>query len=232
MFSATLRSGKRIDSWKMIAIPAACDCFALSKIASSPSRTSRPASGRWTPARTLTSVDLPAPFSPTSPCVSPAKSSMCPSSSARTAPKLFLAWSRTSRGCGSAFGSVEMEDLLELQQALVRPPPLEPLEEAAHLGLPAGVHLGLLHRASRRLEVVALDVADEHAGIGEEEGVVAPARRGQRDAHLRPDRSVPFAVLGDPLGPHLELKAHAHCSPAWRRGRRHTAAPPAGRSRT
>ena len=73
MFSATLRSGKSVGSWKMIAIPAACDCFALSKIASSPSRTSRPASGRWTPARILTSVDLPAPFSPTRPCTSPAK---------------------------------------------------------------------------------------------------------------------------------------------------------------
>src|SRR5438128_152110 len=118
---------------------------------------------------------------------------MCPSSSARTAPKLFSAWSRTSRGWSSALDSVEMEDLLEPQQALVRPPPLEPQEEAAHLGLPAGVYLGLLHRAPRRLEVVALDIADEHAGIGEEKGVVAPSRRRQRGAHLRPDRGVPLA---------------------------------------
>src|SRR5438067_10846287 len=101
MFSATLRSGKRIGSWKMIAIPAACDCFALSKIASSPSRTRRPASGRWTPARIFTSVDLPAPFSPTRPCTSPAKSAMSPSSRACTAPKLFSACSRTSTGSGS-----------------------------------------------------------------------------------------------------------------------------------
>src|SRR5437763_1464514 len=100
MFSATLRSGKRIGSWKMIAIPAACDCFALSKIASSPSRTSRPASGRWTPARILTSVDLPAPFSPTRPCTSPGKSAMSPSSSACAAPKLFWACSRKSTGSG------------------------------------------------------------------------------------------------------------------------------------
>src|SRR2546423_133936 len=227
MFSATLRSGKRIGSWKMIAIPAACDCLALSKIASSPSRTRRPASGRWTPARIFTSVDLPAPFSPTSPCTSPAKSSMCPSSSARTAPKLFSAWSRTSSGSASAFSSVEMEDLLELQQALVRPPPFEPLEEAAHLGLPAGVHLGLLHRTPRRLEVVALDVADEHARIGEEEGVVAPARRRQRGAQLGPDRSVPLAVFRDPVRLHLKLKAHALHSPfpQPRVGRRPSAAP-------
>src|SRR6266508_3970671 len=100
MFSATLRSGKSVGSWKMIAIPAVCDCFALSKIASSLSRTSRPASGRWTPASILTSVDLPAPFSPTSPCTSPAKSAMSPSSSACTAPKLFSACSRASTGSG------------------------------------------------------------------------------------------------------------------------------------
>src|SRR5262245_28587463 len=84
----------------MIAMPAACDCFALSKITSSPSRTSRPPSGRWTPARILTSVDLPAPFSPTRPCTSPPWSSMSPSSSARTAPKLFWACSRESTGSG------------------------------------------------------------------------------------------------------------------------------------
>src|SRR5262249_24532866 len=93
--------GKSVGSWKMIAIPAACDCLALSKIASSPSSTSRPASGRWTPARTLTSVDLPAPFSPTRPCTSPLKSWMSPSSSARTAPKLFWACSRARSGAES-----------------------------------------------------------------------------------------------------------------------------------
>src|SRR6266545_3041707 len=84
----------------MIAIPAACDCLALSKVASSPSSTSRPPSGRWTPARILTSVDLPAPFSPTRPCTSPPNSSMSPSSRAWTAPKLFWACSRESSGSG------------------------------------------------------------------------------------------------------------------------------------
>src|SRR5882724_7520270 len=84
----------------MIAIPAACDCLALSKMASSPSSRSRPPSGRWTPARILTRVDLPAPFSPTRPCTSPPNSSMSPSSRAWTAPKLFWACSRESSGSG------------------------------------------------------------------------------------------------------------------------------------
>src|SRR5712691_11628071 len=124
MFSATLRSGKSVGSWKMIAIPAACDCFAVSKIASSPSRTSRPASGRWTPARILTSVDLPAPFSPTRPCTSPAKSAMSPSSSACTAPKLFSACS--SESTGSECVVVTM--VLEEAPRCAAPPRLRALE--------------------------------------------------------------------------------------------------------
>src|SRR5204862_215789 len=80
----------------------ACDCVVLSKIASWRSSTSRRPSGRWTPARVLTSVDLPAPFSRTRPCTSPPNSSISPSSSAWTAPKLFWACSRESTGpeCG------------------------------------------------------------------------------------------------------------------------------------
>src|SRR5712692_1935940 len=104
--------------------------------------------------------------------------------------------------------SVEVEDLVELQQPLVRPSPLEPLEEVAHLRLPAGVHLGLLYRLARRLEVVALEVADQDPGVGEEERVVAPAGRGERLAHLWPDRGVPLAILADPVRSQLELKTH------------------------
>ena len=90
-FSATVRSGKSVGSWKMIAMPAACDCAVVSKTTSSPSISTRPLSGRCTPARILTSVDLPAPFSPTSACASPRRSSMKPSTSACTAPKLLVA---------------------------------------------------------------------------------------------------------------------------------------------
>src|SRR5436309_1225048 len=125
MFSATLRSGKSVGSWKMIAIPAVCDCFALSKIASSPSRTSRPASGRWTPARILTSVDLPAPFSPTRPCTSPGKSAMSPSSSACTAPKLFFACSGVSSGSEGVVVKVVMLKGAPRDTALPSPTALE-----------------------------------------------------------------------------------------------------------
>src|SRR5438270_708585 len=46
-----------------------------------------PASGRWAPVMTLIRVDLPAPFSPTNACTSPASNSRCTPRSARTPPK-------------------------------------------------------------------------------------------------------------------------------------------------
>src|SRR5450755_1259318 len=55
-----------------------------------PSISMIPESGRWTPASTLISVDLPAPFSPTSPSTSPALSSRSTLEMARLLPKDLL----------------------------------------------------------------------------------------------------------------------------------------------
>src|SRR5919197_5838526 len=82
----------------MTAMPAARASAGPPRWVSSPSSSRRPASGRCTPARTFTSVDLPAPFSPTRACASPACSSMEASSSARTEPNDLLAPSSTSTG--------------------------------------------------------------------------------------------------------------------------------------
>ena len=59
-----------------------------------PSMSSSPASGWCTPARIFTSVDLPAPFSPTSACASPPYRSIVASTTARTAPNDFAACAR------------------------------------------------------------------------------------------------------------------------------------------
>src|SRR5690348_6694695 len=64
----------------------------------SPSMSSAPESGRCTPARILTSVDLPAPFSPSSACTWPARSSTVPSTSAATAPNDFVACRSATTG--------------------------------------------------------------------------------------------------------------------------------------
>src|SRR6266516_4071027 len=75
----------------MTAIPASLAAAGLCSAMGLPSASSVPLSGWCTPARILTSVDLPAPFSPTSPCAWPACSSIEPSASACTAPNAFAA---------------------------------------------------------------------------------------------------------------------------------------------
>ena len=86
-FSATVRSGNRRGSWWTTAIPSARACGRALELRSARRRAgSSPLSGWWTPARILTSVLLPAPFSPTSAWTSPGSSSSETSSSACVAP--------------------------------------------------------------------------------------------------------------------------------------------------
>ena len=94
------------------------------------------------------------------------------------------------------------------------------IEERRHLGLPARVDLGRVHRALRGLEVVGLDVADQQPVLAQEQRVVAPAGLAQRVEHLRPDRAVARPVLLEPIGPDPQLEADAlHLSPPRRSAR-------------
>src|SRR6185437_15597459 len=63
-----------------------------------PLTVSVPLSGWCTPARIFTSVDLPAPFSPSSACTSPPRSVTDPSIRAWTAPNDFAACCSSSAG--------------------------------------------------------------------------------------------------------------------------------------
>ncbi len=89
----------------MTATPAALESAVEEKSTFRPSSRKSPESRRWTPATTLTSVDFPAPFSPTSAWIEPASTRIDPDRSAWTAPKL-LATSRSSStaGAGSVIG--------------------------------------------------------------------------------------------------------------------------------
>ena len=82
----------------MTAIPASWAAPGPFSTAGFPSTTSSPLSGWYTPARIFTSVDLPAPFSPTSPCASPPYRSIDPSTIACTAPNDFAAPRSDSSG--------------------------------------------------------------------------------------------------------------------------------------
>ncbi len=97
MFSATESSGYRLSSWYIVAIPAACASWGLRKRTSWPSMRIRPESGKWTPEMTLMSVDLPAPFSPTSACTWPASVAKWTSSSALTPGNDFEMFSSSSK---------------------------------------------------------------------------------------------------------------------------------------
>ena len=57
--------------------------------------------------------------------------------------------------------------------------------------------------------VRALEVADHHPGVGEEERVVAPARGLERLEHVLPDLGVARPVLVHAVGLDLQLKANA-----------------------
>ena len=105
-FSATVRSGKRRGSWWTTAIPSA-RAWAGPWMLRLARRRARivPLSGWWTPARILTSVLLPAPFSPTSAWTSPGSRSSETSSRAWVAANRFEIPRSSARG-GAAAGAV------------------------------------------------------------------------------------------------------------------------------
>ena len=71
MFSATERLPKRLSSWNTMPMPWLIASAVSEKTTGSPSSRMRPAVGRSTPAMIFISVDLPAPFSPTSTLTAP-----------------------------------------------------------------------------------------------------------------------------------------------------------------
>src|SRR5918999_1974365 len=81
----------------MIATPFACAWTGCEKCTGSPSMETSPPSAPYTPASTFISVDLPAPFSPTTAWISPASQSRLTPCSTSTPRKLL----RMSRICSS-----------------------------------------------------------------------------------------------------------------------------------
>src|SRR4051812_21135136 len=84
----------------MVLMPRACASCGWRRDTGWPSMRISPASGRWTPEIVLISVDLPAPFSPSSACTSPARTSKLTPFSART-PGKRLEMPRSSRKGGA-----------------------------------------------------------------------------------------------------------------------------------
>src|SRR6516225_900865 len=98
MFSAIDSAGTRRRSCGMVTTPAAMASRGLAKRHSFPSRRTTPRSGRWTPPRMRISVDLPAPFSPTTAWISPYATSKSTPSSATVAPNRLVTSSALTAG--------------------------------------------------------------------------------------------------------------------------------------
>src|SRR5215470_4350242 len=89
MLSATERSGISDSSWKTQAMPAARASDGAAKAIGSPSSSIRPSSGGMTPAMILIRVDLPAPFSPSTAWIRPARTVRSAPAKACTPPYRF-----------------------------------------------------------------------------------------------------------------------------------------------
>lgn len=106
-FSATVRSGSRVSSWWTMPIPACWASRGLRKVCGAPANSTVPSSGWWTPDTTFMSVDLPAPFSPTTACTSPGRTWRSTPSSTRTPRNDLPMPRRASSGDGSRPDIVE-----------------------------------------------------------------------------------------------------------------------------
>src|ERR1700676_3772492 len=89
MFATTSRFSHSARSWNTVAMPRSSAAAGLDSVTSLPPKVIVPVLGWWTPARTFTSVDFPAPLSPTRATTSPACTSSSMSVRAETAPKCF-----------------------------------------------------------------------------------------------------------------------------------------------
>ena len=81
---------KSATFWKVLVRPRAATLWGFSPVMSSPSRRTRPAVGLCRPTSVLNSVDLPAPFGPMSPTISPLVTSNETASTACSPPKRLL----------------------------------------------------------------------------------------------------------------------------------------------
>jgi hypothetical protein len=84
--ASTLSSGNRLSSWDTTATPPRAASAVLANATGDPSISRRPESGRTDPVRIFTSVDLPAPFSPSSACTVPGRTAKSVGCSATTPP--------------------------------------------------------------------------------------------------------------------------------------------------
>ena len=105
MFSATDRLGQRLISWYTVLMPSFCAANGESGRIGLPSSRISPASCLYTPVRTFTRVDLPAPFWPMMAWTSPVKRRKSTPDSAFTPGKTLLIFRISRTGAASGIPS-------------------------------------------------------------------------------------------------------------------------------
>ena len=105
MFSATVITGISMKCWCTMPICASMASDGDVKRTARPSSRISPASGRYSPYRQFISVDLPAPFSPSSAWISPARTSRSTASLATTPGKILVTPRSSSTGVLELRGS-------------------------------------------------------------------------------------------------------------------------------
>src|SRR5580700_5205289 len=85
-FSSTVMSSNVAGTWKVRPMPARAWASGEARVRSAPSKTMRPVVGWVSPARQLKKVDLPAPFGPISPMISPCSTARSAPATARKLP--------------------------------------------------------------------------------------------------------------------------------------------------
>ena len=193
MLSATVRSGISDSSWKMQTMPARVASAGSGEGDGRPARRISPVSGRRTPAMILISVDLPAPFSPSTAWIVPRRQAKSTASRARTPAKCF----ETPVSCGW---------MLDMQRAgRRRPGGRRRRRSHVGLGLRHDGGAGDVHAAGREL----VDGEEVVGQVGPEVLAVLQRRCGRRSAAA--PRSA--AASGCPRAP------RSPPSSRWRRGR-------------
>src|SRR5262245_40141400 len=118
--SRMVMSGKVAGIWKVRPMPSRACASGEARVTSRPSNLTDPALGTRSPARQLKNVDLPAPFGPIKPMMSPSATSRSASETARKLPN----------NCVTDRASSSMADL---QLSYARLPSIPQLEQAARL---------------------------------------------------------------------------------------------------
>src|SRR5215469_13710775 len=120
--SRIVMSGNVAGIWKVRPMPSRACASGDARVTSMPSNRTDPALGTRSPARQLKNVDLPAPFGPISPMMSPSATSRSASETARKLPNNCV----TERASSSMAG-------LQLSGCHARLQPIPQLEQAARL---------------------------------------------------------------------------------------------------